>query len=154
MNIYRPLQLPPARPIVWSPDVPYSPPIPETVWRDDEVRRGIEHALGLEAECVRTITKTLREQGLSSLHSVQLQYPYKAPDVERVPCSMSSKELETNRLLQTFAYDAYDALAQHFRYNDWRGWFIAPYFLAGDDRHSVMQLGVFVDETFITEVVE
>lgn len=153
MNIYKPEPCPEAPPIIWGERYYLVPP-PETLWRDGEIRRGMEYALRADDVSVAEITKQLVSHELEPLLSVEVRYPYQMPPSVYKPGCMTNNQEEENTILREFAFDAYDCLAAHFSTDKWCNWFVAPYFAHGDDTRSSVNIGVFVAETFNWEVVE
>lgn len=123
-----------------------SPPIPITVWRDCEIRRAMEFSVLQSEQKIQFSTKEIQASGLLSLLGISL--------------NLSSVSLgahlpgASNDKLKMFAYTAYDVLDKHFQETDWHDWYVAPYFVEGDDTRRTFNLGVFIDENFNQTVVE
>lgn len=121
-------------------------PMPLSLWRDYQIRHGMERAVLLDDQGVLALTKELSERELMPLLAVSIEHPFVAPGSE-------SGEVD-NRVLKGFAYDAYEHLATFFGDSDWNGWTIAPYYSQDDDMRLTMNVGLFVDESFRETVVE
>lgn len=154
MNIYEPVEPPPARPLRWDPEDRYSVPISRSIWSDYEIRRSMEHALSRSSDEVRVITKQLVGVGLRAMHTVTVRHPYELPGLDYTPGAMSADREADNQALKGFAFDAYDRLRAHFGDARWHDWFVAPFFAEGDDTHDTVNLGVFIGARLLDEVVE
>lgn len=153
MKLYRPTEPPPPRSLVWDRDARYMVESDRRIWNDYELRRGMEQALRLEMATICDITALLAVYQLSPLHAVQVSYPFKIPPTPYPSGGLlKSREIENGRLKE-FAFDAQDALDGYFGGVRWQNWFVAP-FIDCVGAESTFNVGVFVDEKFITEVVE
>lgn len=120
--------------------------IPESLWRDNEVRTAVEHALVMGSQDVLEVTKFLYEEAPIQLISTVLCYPYVMPPRVFTEGCRSSKDREQDMLIRDFVDDGYMALRQQFGESEWTGWFVAPYFLSGNDSGDHFALGLFVGQ--------
>lgn len=145
----------PLKPLVWDKNEIYTVPHSRNAWNDFQLRCGMEHALQLsEEQAVVEITKALAESGLSPLHAASVRFPFTMPPMSYTPGCMDDQQMRENALLRDFAFDAQDVLKDYFEGDIWRGWFVAPYFVEGDDAHGTLWLGVFADDGLAQEVIE
>lgn len=114
----------------------------------------MEYSLRSSEQDIHEISKCLKERNLMSLHMVCINYPFYIPPPVYTPGCMSKQQEQDNKVLRDFAFDAQSALQSYFHSEMWHGWFVAPYFAEGDDTHSTLYIGVFVDEELAQEVIE
>lgn len=145
MNVYKPKDMPQLKPLVWDKNKTYMVPHSRGAWNDFQLRCGMEHALQLNEESVLEITKVLAESGLAPLYAASVCYPFVVPLVSYNSECMSDQQRRENAVLRDFAFDAQDILKDYFRGDIWCSWFVAPYFAEGDDGHTRVWIGVFVD---------
>lgn len=150
MKLHKATEPPPPRPMLWDKEARYMVEPGRRAWNDFEMRRSMERALSFEHEAIVELTKLLAVHDLRPLHSVRVTYPFIMSPTPYPPEGLPPERDTENTRLKEFAFDAQDALDEYFGGSDWRHWFVAPYM--NDD--NTFYLGVFVDETFVTEVVE
>ncbi len=115
--------------------------ISQAVIQDWRIRAAIEYALTMSEVEIQTATKILDDLNgaeLDGMKPLELQYPATLPNVNLNEAGTANNEL------QKFVFDTYEVLAEHFNGSEWRDWYVAPYFLEGDDTRRVFRLGVFV----------
>lgn len=122
------------------------PEVSCTARADWAIRTMMEQAVQYDDESVLTITKELLDEKLAPLHEVMLERPFRLSRLNDVGSN--------NNEMKVFAFDAYDALAEHFGSRLWDGWFIAPFFAPGDDMNNTFYLGVFAADYFGGTVIE
>lgn len=119
--------------------------ISELTIQDWRIRSAMELALKMSEVEVQASTKLIDELGcvdllsdyLKDRESPEFQYPIVLQPIRR-------GEDPVDKQLRDFAFDACDALADKFDESIWHDWYIAPYFLEGDDTRQTFKLGVFV----------
>lgn len=135
-----------SRPVSIEKEIPFS----RAMIEDTRIRGCMEQALSRSEDEIQETTKILEEvvvQGtVREILTVALVYPNRLPSAND-PGSNNAK-------LSSFAFDAYQALADHFGVRRWSDWCIVPYFRSDDDTQEFFQLGVFVAEDFDETVVE